>query len=317
MSRTKYPNIAAGLLAQFEDHEVKQRTGQNGRSYDYVTGRTVMNRLDDIVGWENWRDEYHETSDGVLCRITIRLPDGRDVPKEDAGGYPDATGPKGLSEEDQEKAAYSDAFKRCAVKFGVARYLYRDGIPGTLADFVPKDDTEWYPEPTAVAVPGSAVSGNGPLPDPRRPPTREANREQYRDPASPPPSAAPRSASPPRQRSAAGGQGQGQDRSGYGPPRTGKQLYAWAASTQQDMGGRDVIPVVDWVIEYGKKKNWGESTLQWTNEEVNQAFRYGVACVLKVRPDYSGPRPAGAGIEGASAVPAVAPPIDCDEDIPF
>ena len=30
---------------------------------------------------------------------------------------------------DDDKSGYSDAFKRAAVKFGVGRYLYRDGVP--------------------------------------------------------------------------------------------------------------------------------------------------------------------------------------------
>jgi hypothetical protein len=33
-------------------------------------------------------------------------------------------------EGDDDKSGFSDAFKRAGVKFGIGRYLYRDGVPG-------------------------------------------------------------------------------------------------------------------------------------------------------------------------------------------
>jgi hypothetical protein len=56
--------------------------------------------------------------------LTVRLPDGTTLTKADAGGY------AGMPDQgDDDKSGFSDAFKRAAVKFGVGRYLYRDGIP--------------------------------------------------------------------------------------------------------------------------------------------------------------------------------------------
>jgi hypothetical protein len=49
--------------------------------------------------------------------------------KSDAGGYagmPDSG--------DDDKSGFSDAFKRAAVKFGIGRYLYRDGVPRFLQE---------------------------------------------------------------------------------------------------------------------------------------------------------------------------------------
>jgi hypothetical protein len=60
----------------------------------------------------------------VICRLTIRLPDGMVLTKSDAGGYAGMADPG-----DDDKSGFADAFKRAAVKFGVGRYLYRDGIP--------------------------------------------------------------------------------------------------------------------------------------------------------------------------------------------
>jgi Rad52/22 family double-strand break repair protein len=120
---TKHPDLFAALAAPFESHELKARS-QQGRQLHYITARTVMNRLDSVLGPENWWDEYVPSHNSVLCRLTIRLPDGSTLTKCDAGGY------AGLADSgDDGKSGYSDAFKRAAVKFGVGRHLYRDGIP--------------------------------------------------------------------------------------------------------------------------------------------------------------------------------------------
>ena len=91
----------------------------------YVDARTVLDRLDKVVGPEGWHDAYEVLSDAerlvkdergerrerlceVKCRLTVL-----GVTKEDVG------------EGDSLKAAFSDALKRAAVKFGVGRYLYR------------------------------------------------------------------------------------------------------------------------------------------------------------------------------------------------
>lgn len=121
---TAYPDIFAALCQPFPSNEVKTRT-ISGRREDYITARIAMNRLDKVLGPENWRDSYFETEKGLKCRIEYRLaPDGEWLWKEDGGasaGMPDA--------DNDEKSGYSDAFKRACVKLGVARYLYKDGTP--------------------------------------------------------------------------------------------------------------------------------------------------------------------------------------------
>lgn len=88
----------------------------------YVDARTVMDRLDAVVGPDKWEDHYEVLADKVVdgnrlveakCTLTLFLEAGAGVSKEDVG------------EGDSLKAAFSDAFKRAAVKFGVGRYLYR------------------------------------------------------------------------------------------------------------------------------------------------------------------------------------------------
>lgn len=128
---TKYPEIFAALAAPFDPHEVKVRQVPGGRQLTYITARTAMNRLDSVLGPENWWDEFVPSANSVMCRLSLRLPDGSVVTKADAGGY------AGMADSgDDDKSGFSDAFKRAAAKFGVARYLYRDGVPA----FVPAGD---------------------------------------------------------------------------------------------------------------------------------------------------------------------------------
>src|SRR4029078_13523036 len=72
----------------------------------------------------NWWDEYAPQQNSVICGLSIRLPDGSTLTKSDAGGY------AGMSDSgDDDKSGFSDAFKGAAGKFGISRYLYRDGVP--------------------------------------------------------------------------------------------------------------------------------------------------------------------------------------------
>jgi hypothetical protein len=120
---TKYPDLFKALAAPFEQGQVKVRV-QGGKDLHYITARAVMNRLDDVLGPENWWDAYIPGEHSVLCGITIRLPDQTTLTKYDAGGY------AGMADSgDDDKSGFSDSFKRAAVKLGVARYLYRDGVP--------------------------------------------------------------------------------------------------------------------------------------------------------------------------------------------
>jgi hypothetical protein len=121
---TQTPDIFAALAAPFLAGEVKTRT-QGGRQLSYITARTAMNRLDTVLGPENWRDSYRSGGENsIVCRLEIRLNSGEWLAKEDAGGF------AGMSDSgDDDKSGYSDSFKRACVKFGIGRYLYRDGVP--------------------------------------------------------------------------------------------------------------------------------------------------------------------------------------------
>jgi hypothetical protein len=152
---SQHLELFAALAAPFEPEEVRIRP-QGGRNLQYVTARTVMNRLDDVLGPENWWDEYQPLEHSVICRLTVKLPDGSTLTKSDAGGYagmPDSG--------DDEKSGFSDAFKRAAVKFGIGRYLYRDGVPKYLQE-------HWKHASAAKAtrLPHSSAPGLPPAPAP-------------------------------------------------------------------------------------------------------------------------------------------------------
>lgn len=164
---TQYPDLFAALAAPFRDHEVKARS-QGGRQLHYVTARTVQNRLDEVLGPENWWPEFHPwNQNGVLCRLTIKLPDGSTLTKSDVGGYADMQ-----DAGDGEKAGSSDALKRAAVHFGPGRYLYRDGVPEfvrernlNIQQVEPSrqlaQDQSARPEPPRQQQPNGHSNGNG------------------------------------------------------------------------------------------------------------------------------------------------------------
>ncbi len=123
--------LAQALLAPFPPEMVGwkaqsvSKDGQRALAVAYVDARAVMDRLDATVGPDQWSDRYtllREQSGGfgpelvVGCQLTVL-----GVTKADVGVGEDA------------KAAYSDAFKRAAVKFGIARYLY--SLPKTWVDY--------------------------------------------------------------------------------------------------------------------------------------------------------------------------------------
>jgi hypothetical protein len=112
------------LAAPFEDDEIKFKpgvvSGTRALALPYVDARAIQDRLDEVLGVAGWQDEYECLPDGsVVCRLQLRLNDEW-ITKMDVGGPSEQP-----DEGDRRKAAFSDALKRAAVKFGIGRYLYR------------------------------------------------------------------------------------------------------------------------------------------------------------------------------------------------
>jgi hypothetical protein len=119
-----------------------------------------MNRLDEALGPENWWDEYTPMQNAVICKLTVRLPDGSTITKSDAGGFTTTA-----DASDYEKTGFSDAFKRAAVKFGVARYLYGDGVPTSIREALIRSRREQREQQAVAAV----AEAEAETPEPSRP----------------------------------------------------------------------------------------------------------------------------------------------------
>lgn len=113
------------LSAPFPPALVSWRVGSTnkektrGMALAYIDARDVMDRLDAVVGPENWQCDYPHANGKTVCRIGLRVDDGW-VWKADGAGD---------TEYEAEKGALSDAFKRAAVRWGIGRYLYHVASP--------------------------------------------------------------------------------------------------------------------------------------------------------------------------------------------
>ena len=109
------------LKEKFDEKDLEFRVGAMnnektmGLALAYVQARAIQNRLDEVVGFENWKVSYREIQGGFLCTLSIRINDEW-ISKEDGAGITDYQSIKG---------GISNAFKRVASSgFGIGRYLY-------------------------------------------------------------------------------------------------------------------------------------------------------------------------------------------------
>jgi len=113
----------ADLKKPFPAEDIEWRVQRSGMSNGkpwamvlaYVTNRAIMNRLDDVVGPENWMNRFMECESGAVeCGIGIKCGDEW-IWKYDAADRTQVEGTKG---------GRSGAMKRAAVQWGIGRYLY-------------------------------------------------------------------------------------------------------------------------------------------------------------------------------------------------
>lgn len=121
-------DVFNALKEPFPPEDIQWRIGQKSKDgkkamvLPYVTNRAIMDRLDNVVGPENWFNKYRETSgnsdNGYVCELTIiiQTDDGpRCLTREDGASCTNIEPIKG---------GLSDSMKRAAVQFGIGRYLY-------------------------------------------------------------------------------------------------------------------------------------------------------------------------------------------------
>lgn len=230
MNGTKHASLFAALAAPFEPSEVKVRS-HSGRQLHYITARTCMNRLDEVLGPENWWDAYRSGGENsIVCELTIRLPDGTIVTKCDAGGF------AGMADSgDDDKSGYSDAFKRAAVKFGVSRYLYRDGVPSFVMNTAP-NDMPVRVENVPRAVEASERPATIPIPS------------AAKAPGSVPPSMA--------------------SLSSLKIPRTGRALFAWVKEAEKIT----MVGILKYLNDWAKIQSFPGRMVDWDADQTIVAY---------------------------------------------
>lgn len=83
----------------------------------YLNASAIQQRLDDVFGWDNWKTEYKVEGTYAICYLSAFSSNRKEWIKKE-----------NVCEIDSEqnnpiKAAYSGAFKRVALEFGIGRYL--------------------------------------------------------------------------------------------------------------------------------------------------------------------------------------------------
>ncbi len=101
-------------------HTTKDKT--KGQVAAYVDSRAIQDRLDAVLGRENWQNHFRtvqgkdNASTTQVCKLSIYYPDrGEWITKSNGAGNTDIEPVKG---------GLSNAFKRAASMWGVGRYLY-------------------------------------------------------------------------------------------------------------------------------------------------------------------------------------------------
>lgn len=173
-------DVKSRLSQPFSAEEVRFKpqtvSGNRALAVAFVDARAIMDRLDAVLGPENWQDDYTRLDTGeVVCRLSLRL-NGEWLTKVDVGGQSEQK-----DAGDRVKSAFSEALKRAAVKWGVGRYLYR--LPMTWCDYDPqRKQFTRPPRLPAYALPGGGEAAPKPAPSPAE---SAARRDGYEGGACP------------------------------------------------------------------------------------------------------------------------------------
>lgn len=131
MDKTIFQQLADPFPVEQVSWRIARKSGKAAMVLAFIDARDVMGRLDDVVGPDRWVNDYPIVGETTICRIGLKL-DGEWVYKADGAGETDV---------EAEKGKLSDAFKRCAVRWGIGRYLYTIRDPNTgNAAWVDLDD---------------------------------------------------------------------------------------------------------------------------------------------------------------------------------
>jgi hypothetical protein len=235
-SETLFDRLAAPFPADVIGWKAQAVSGERALVVAYIDARTVMDRLDEVVGPENWRDNYRVQDNGtVICGLTIRFNDEW-LTKFDVGSRSDQE-----DEGDREKAAFSDGLKRAAVKWGIGRYLY--SLPKQWVGYDPrkKQFTE-QPRLPSWAIPSGSSSST-----PAAAPTVQASGATIGD-----------------------RNGNGHRRTSH-DPRTGRELFRWLRDQEQALVADQLAQpgeLIGFVATAGAQAGYGERIVNWNESAV-------------------------------------------------
>ncbi len=103
----------------------------------YVDSRAIQRRLDEVVGWENWQNDFEVTQTTISKSTTSQNPTAPNktsneptfvcklsIYSEEKGEWLTKSNGAGSTDIEPVKGGLSNAFKRAASMFGIGRYLY-------------------------------------------------------------------------------------------------------------------------------------------------------------------------------------------------
>jgi len=262
-----FDRLAAPFPADSVLFKPQSVSGNRARAVAYVDARCVMDRLDDTVGPAGWQDEYETTPSGeVKCTLRIKIAEEW-VGKSDVGSRSDQP-----DEGDQLKAAFSDALKRAAVKWGIGRYLYHLAKQWVGYDPQRRQFTE-APKLPAWALPG-ASDDPGHAPPPSSPGAgAEASKELARP--------SPAHLSPARSSASAASATTTQPARPNGLPTDGRSLFRWLKDKEKALIDDHVCragELVEYIAQAGAAAGHGTAIVRWppagVTHGVNSALEF-------------------------------------------
>jgi hypothetical protein len=146
-------DIAAALLAPFEEKDLKHRPGRAGMTFTYADVRAIDGRLDDVFGTMGWSFSWElvDAANAVVRGRLIVHHEGQSKTIEEAG-YPNAAG----RDEEPIKSSVTDSRRRAAAALGIGRSLYS---PEKGIQMPPKAAARPYEPVRALSVDSSGGSG--------------------------------------------------------------------------------------------------------------------------------------------------------------
>lgn len=95
--------------------------GNKAMALAYLNSRDVQDRLDAVCTPSGWQCEHYDVGNKTACKIGIYIKNKNDG---EYGQWVWKTDGAGETQIEAEKGAFSGAFKRAAVMWGIGRYLY-------------------------------------------------------------------------------------------------------------------------------------------------------------------------------------------------